>query len=106
MARRSLSEEELELHELTNLDDDDGKRSDDQQELATQRYDLYSPEEDKKVLKKLDRRVVLFIAFLYLLSFLDRSSKYLDFINVQFVPNNGFETLATPALLASKMTST
>jgi len=76
MARRSLSGEELELHELTNLDDDDGKGSDEHQELATQRYDLYSPEEDKKVLKKLDRRVVLFIAFLYLLSFLDRSSEY------------------------------
>ena len=71
MARRSLSQEELELHELTNLDDDDGK-----EEPITQRYDLYSPEEDKEVLKKLDRRVVLFIAFLYLLSFLDRSSGY------------------------------
>lgn len=76
MVRRSLSGEELELHELTTLDDDDGKRSDEHQELVTQRYGLYSPEEDKKVLKKLDRRVVLFIAFLYLLSFLDRSSKY------------------------------
>jgi len=76
MASGSPSEEELELHELTNLDDDDGKGSDEHQGLVTQRYDLYSPEEDKKVLKKLDRRVVLFIAFLYLLSFLDRSSKY------------------------------
>ena len=71
MARRSLSQEELELHELTHLGDDDGK-----EEPITQRYDLYSPEEDKEVLKKLDRRVVLFIAFLYLLSFLDRSSGY------------------------------
>jgi hypothetical protein len=76
MARSSLSGEELELHELTNIDDDDGKGSDEHQELVTQRYELYSPEEDKKVLKKLDRRVVLFIAFLYLLSFLDRSSEY------------------------------
>lgn len=86
MAPRSLSGEELELHELTNLDDDDGKRSDEHQELVTQRYDLYSPEEDNKVLQKLDRRVVLFIAFLYLLSFLDRSSEYIpprNFIRVQ-----------------------
>ena len=86
MARRSLSgelaEDELELHELTDghvnnppdPDDDDEKGSEDQ-ELVTQRYELYSPEEDKKVLKKLDWRVVLFIAFLYLLSFLDRSSE-------------------------------
>jgi hypothetical protein len=76
MARSSLSGEELELHELTNLDDDDEKGSDEHEELVNQRYDLYSPGEDKKVLKKLDRRVVLFIAFLYLLSFLDRSSEY------------------------------
>lgn len=75
MARRSLSGDELELHELTNIDDDDGKGSDEHQELVSRRYDLYSPEENKKVLKKLDRRVVLFIAFLYLLSFLDRSSE-------------------------------
>ena len=88
MARRSLSgelaeEDELELHELTDghvnnppdPDDDDEKGSEEHQELVTQRYELYSPEEDKKVLKKLDRRVVLFIAFLYLLSFLDRSSE-------------------------------
>ena len=76
MARRSFAEEELELHELTTLDDSDGEEFEEHQELVSQRYGLYSPEEDKKVLKKLDRRVVLFISFLYLLSFLDRSSEY------------------------------
>ena len=34
----------------------------------------YTEAEEKKVLKKLDRRVVLFVALLYLLSFLDRSN--------------------------------
>ena len=34
----------------------------------------YTPEEEKAVLKKLDRRLALFMALLYLLSFLDRSS--------------------------------
>jgi hypothetical protein len=34
----------------------------------------YSGVEERSVLKKLDRRVVLFVALLYMLSFLDRSS--------------------------------
>jgi hypothetical protein len=34
----------------------------------------FSEAEEKAVLKKLDRRVVLFVALLYLLSFLDRSN--------------------------------
>lgn len=39
------------------------------------RFLLYTPEEERTVLKKLDRRLVLFMALLYMLSFLDRSSK-------------------------------
>jgi hypothetical protein len=35
----------------------------------------YSPEEERKVVRILDRKLVLFLAFLYLLSFLDRSSQ-------------------------------
>ena len=41
-------------------------------------FHLFSPEEEKRVLKKFDGKVVLFIAGLYLLSFLDRSSKPLQ----------------------------
>ena len=33
-------------------------------------------EEEKAVVRKLDRHLVLFVAFLYMLSFLDRSSKF------------------------------
>lgn len=40
-----------------------------------QSYELYTPDEDRVVLKKLDRRLVLFMALLYSLSFLDRSSE-------------------------------
>lgn len=36
---------------------------------------LYTPDEEQAVLRKLDRRLVLFMALMYLLSFLDRSSK-------------------------------
>lgn len=39
-----------------------------------QSYQLYTPDEERAVVKKLDRRLVLFVALLYLLSFLDRSS--------------------------------
>ena len=36
----------------------------------------YTREEEQQVIKKFDRRLVLFMALLYLLSFLDRSSEY------------------------------
>ena len=35
----------------------------------------FTPEEEKAVVKKFDRRLVLFMALLYMLSFLDRSSE-------------------------------
>ncbi|KAF3003568.1 hypothetical protein E8E13_006393 [Curvularia kusanoi] len=41
---------------------------------SVQSYELYTPDEDKKVLKKLDRRLVGFMALLYCLSFLDRTN--------------------------------
>lgn len=37
----------------------------------------YTEDEDSAVVKKFDRRLVIFLAFLYLLSFLDRSSMYI-----------------------------
>lgn len=39
-------------------------------------FTLFTPDEEAAVLKKFDRRLVLFIALLYMLSFLDRSSEY------------------------------
>jgi len=43
-------------------------------DTADETFELYSPTEDAAVLRKLDRRLVLFMALLYMLSFLDRSS--------------------------------
>lgn len=40
-----------------------------------QTFTLYTPDEERSVIKTFDRRIVLFIALLYMLSFLDRSSK-------------------------------
>jgi hypothetical protein len=42
---------------------------------SVQSYELYTPDEDKKVLRKLDRKLVGFMALLYCLSFLDRTSE-------------------------------
>lgn len=42
-----------------------------------QSFMLYTPDEERSVVSKFDRRLVLFVAFLYLLSFLDRSSRFL-----------------------------
>lgn len=39
-----------------------------------QSYQLYTPDEERAVVRKFDRKLVLFVAFLYMLSFLDRSS--------------------------------
>ncbi|KAI9681031.1 MAG: hypothetical protein M1822_007105 [Bathelium mastoideum] len=41
---------------------------------SAQSFELYTPDEEKAVIYKLDRRLVLFMALLYLLSFLDRSN--------------------------------
>jgi len=38
-------------------------------------FQLYTPDEEKAVVRKFDRRLVVFVALLYMLSFLDRSSK-------------------------------
>lgn len=43
---------------------------------SAQSEEFYTEEEEKKVLGILDRRLVLFMALLYCLSFLDRSSEY------------------------------
>lgn len=43
---------------------------------STETFELYTPDEEKAVLRKLDTRLVLFMSFLYLLSFLDRSSMF------------------------------
>lgn len=42
---------------------------------SVQSYELYTPDEDRQVLRKLDRRLVGFMALLYCLSFLDRTSE-------------------------------
>ena len=41
---------------------------------TTHSFSLYTPDEERVVVKKFDRNLVVFVACLYMLSFLDRSS--------------------------------
>lgn len=41
---------------------------------TVQSFMLYTPDEERSVIRKFDKKIVLFVALLYMLSFLDRSS--------------------------------
>jgi hypothetical protein len=43
---------------------------------TTHSYQLYTPDEERAVVRKFDKKLVCFVAVLYMLSFLDRSSRY------------------------------
>lgn len=45
-------------------------------DATDQTFMLYTPDEEQSVIRKFDRRLVLFVALLYMLSFLDRSSMH------------------------------
>jgi hypothetical protein len=74
---------------LFGSDDEDGDEENEEEEKGRSRrklrgragssstaasFTLYTPDEERAVVRKLDRRLVLFVALLYMLSFLDRSS--------------------------------
>lgn len=56
-------------------DDRDGGRRRRASVSTVQSYQLYTPDEEKEVVKIFDKKLVLFVALLYMLSFLDRSSQ-------------------------------
>ncbi|EME41104.1 hypothetical protein DOTSEDRAFT_178490 [Dothistroma septosporum NZE10] len=65
-------------------EDDDQESEDDETPLAggrrrrrrssAQSFELYTPDEERAVKRKLDTRLVLFVALLYMMAFLDRSN--------------------------------
>lgn len=59
-----------------DLDLDDDGYDESENSFINKTFTLFTPDEEAAVLKKFDRRLVLFIALLYMLSFLDRSSRY------------------------------
>lgn len=64
-----------------NWDDDEDENEEDVlnddpqlRRASVQSFELYTPDEERAVVRKLDIYVVAFMSFLYLLSFLDRTS--------------------------------
>ncbi|KAL1597829.1 hypothetical protein SLS60_008316 [Paraconiothyrium brasiliense] len=71
----SPKEDEQNLH--NDIEDEEGSLyipSRPVSPTSIQSYELYTPTEDAHVLRKLDRKLVAFMALLYSLSFLDRSN--------------------------------
>ena len=69
------NEESPESVPLQTLKQEEEEFSDDKDDASSvQSFELYTPDEENAVVRKLDTRLVLFLAFLYMLSFLDRSS--------------------------------
>lgn len=65
-----------EPHTRDDGEDDDMLRSAPRASIdSAHSYELYTQDEDRSVLRKLDRRLVAFLALLYCWSFLDRSSE-------------------------------
>ncbi|TVY13436.1 putative ABC transporter ATP-binding protein [Lachnellula arida] len=67
--------EDDDVGEEEEYEDDSGQRRR-ASVSTTQSYQLYTPDEERAVVRKFDRKLVLFVALLYMLSFLDRSSIY------------------------------
>lgn len=59
---------------MSNLGEEIHEAEEDQSFKPRDKAVIYTSEEEKVVLRKLDRNLVLFLAILYMLSFLDRSS--------------------------------
>ncbi len=74
--------QEMEDHTAVEEEDEDGNeekyrdtpRRRGASVSTVQSYQLYTPDEERAVVRKFDRRLVIFVALLYMLSFLDRSS--------------------------------
>lgn len=83
LVRRSWDggHDDLELDELQHDRDFHSNRAHqhglrhDSDAASVESFELYTPDEERIVVKKLDRNVTLFMSFLYLLAFLDRSSE-------------------------------
>ena len=79
---RRLSDAEEEQVRL-GAEEEEGDEDEERAPLAHHRrrrsssvrsYKLYTPDEDARVRRKLDTRLVLFVALLYMMAFLDRSN--------------------------------
>ena len=71
--------------EFEDAHSDEEERSPRTSVSTLQSFMLYTPDEEKSVISRFDCRLVLFVALLYMLSFLDRSSKSLDLFNLSML---------------------
>ena len=71
--------------EFADAHSDEEERSPRTSVSTLQSFMLYTPDEEKSVISRFDCRLVLFVALLYMLSFLDRSSKFLDLFNLSML---------------------
>ena len=74
------------LQSATVSDRASSEDADDDDDDSGERLANFTADEERVVVKKLDRHLVLFIAFLYMLSFLDRSSKFA--VHIAEIPNS------------------
>jgi hypothetical protein len=72
--RRTRSTAQRDLDDGDDYELQSGRRG---SASTMQPYQLYTPDEERAVIGKFDRRLVLIVALLYMLSFLDRSSMYM-----------------------------
>lgn len=82
-----LQDRDVEKHPHAEDEDDDEEGCDGEggrlrgrrgSTSTTQSFMLYTPDEERAVIRKFDRRLVSFVSLLYMLSFLDRSSSSLQ----------------------------
>ena len=68
------------FYDIADLSNSDAESSHGDEPIVAFRYgkekSSFTPDQAEAVVRKLDRRLVLFLAVLYMLSFLDRSSMY------------------------------
>lgn len=73
------------MHTVLDMYSDEDNIEDDHRDEAGRRrgsistvhsFQLYTPDEERNVVRKFDRKLVVFVALLYMLSFLDRSSRF------------------------------
>ncbi|KAK6596412.1 transporter C1683.12-like protein 3 [Botrytis cinerea] len=77
---KELKKADLDLDVDVDMDSDEDSYRDETRRRrrgsfsTVQSYQLYTPDEERTVVRKFDRKLVVFVALLYMLSFLDRSN--------------------------------
>lgn len=93
------SDGQEDLQHRPRIDDFDARsrRSRHSMSASVASFQLYTPDEERAVVRKFDRRLVLFLSLCYMLSFLDRSSKSLfpldsDIHLLELAPSSSIRT--------------